>query len=214
MSGLLAEDGGALLAEAGAALLAEGDDDAASGVGLLAEDGWGLLAEDGGALLPEDYAPPGPGPSLYDGPSLPHALQLWWADQAAVHALLAPDPFGGPVPPLWHLEATGPDDDAPAPPYVVFLLASESDGERTTAWGTVDALLQFNAHAETDLEALTVRRAIRRAILAAPLAVDGVPVRHVLPVGQSIAQGEGFLPGGGDSWVAILEVSIPHETDY
>lgn len=153
---------------------------------------------------------PPPGPTLYDGPTVLHALQAWWADQAAVHELLAPGPFGGGTPRLWHAEAHADQ----APPFVVVFTAAEPDGDRTTAWGTHDTLLQVNVHAETDERAAAIRKAFRRAILAAPLAVDGLPVRHVLPGAQMLLRGEGFLRPNRDSWIASLEVSIPHETDY
>lgn len=160
------------------------------------------------------YAPP----ATYDGPTVVHALQAWWAAQRTLHALISPpvpdpdDEDGDPIQPdvpLWHLEA-----DRPTPPYVVCFLASEAEYEaRCTKWTTLEAVVQVNVHAETDHQALMIRKAIRAAVLDAPLSVDGLAVRHVLPGAQGIQVGQGFLKGGADSWMATLEIEVVYETD-
>ncbi|MDG3003249.1 hypothetical protein [Paludisphaera mucosa] len=159
------------------------------------------------------YGPSPPGPSTYDAGSLVDALQLWWADQDALHGLVAAYDPGGDAEPyaaLWHVEAPEGQDL----PYVVVFTAAEAEEQRTTAWACLTTVLQFNFHAHTPDAAAAVRKAFRAAVKGAPLAVDGLTVRHVLPSGQSLQVGEGFAPGGRDSWVATLEVEIPHEVDY
>lgn len=157
------------------------------------------------------WAPP-PAPAAFDGPDLPTAFRAWWKAQAALQSLLEPFPFeDGPAVVLWHLEAP----EGQAAPYAVYFLASEAeDGQRTTAFAVQTAVIQVNVHAETDAQARAIRRAIRRAVLNAPLSIDGRTVRYVLPGGQATRVGEGFLPGGRDSWVATLEVEIQHEIDH
>lgn len=175
-----------------------------------------------GAYFPLGYFPPAHFPPgyfptsapvvLYDGPDVLDALQAWWTDRPDLHALLAPFEFDdGPRSCLWHLEAPEGQD----PPFAVVFLVSEDESEaRTTGFATLLAVLQINVHAATDLEAKAIRKAIRKAVRGAPLAVDGLPVRHVLPAGQGLQVGEGFLRGGRDSWVATLEVEVPHDVDY
>lgn len=155
---------------------------------------------------------PAAAPASYDGADVLDALQKWWADQAELHALLAPFEFDdGPRACLWDVEAP----EGQGPPFAVVFLVSEDESEpRTTGYACLTSTLQINVHAATDAEAKAIRKAIRKAVRGAPLSVDGLPVRHVLPAGQGLQIGEGFLRGGKDSWVATLEVEVPHDVDY
>ena len=161
---------------------------------------------------PPEAPPDPPEPVVYDGATALEALQAWWTDQAELKDLFVrpdqdQDPNAGR---LWHLEAP----ETTAEPYATVLLAAETERDgRTTGYAILDALVQITIHAETDEQAVAIRRAVRRAVRSAPLAVDGNPVLYVLPGGQTTGLGEGLGLGGRDCWVATLDVEIAHLID-
>lgn len=137
----------------------------------------------------------------YEGDDVQGALMAWWADQTAIKATL-----GSPL--LWHVEAP----EGVRLPYVTYFLIAEPDlPGRTTSFYHLDALVQINAHAETDAAAADIRDAIRAAIEGAPLVIGGNPAWHVLPGDEFTAIGEGRGADGADCWVSGVEVSIPHQ---
>jgi len=156
-----------------------------------------------GFNAPPPSGPEPPEPVLYDGGSVLEALSAWWADQTDLRALVS----DGLV---WHAEAP----ETTAEPYATYLLAAETERDgRTTDGAILDSLVQISIHAETDAQAVAIRKAVRKAVLNARLSVDGEPVQHVLPGGQTTGLGEGLGLGGRDCWVATFDLEIAHSID-
>lgn len=135
--------------------------------------------------------------------SLSAALKGWWASSPDLQALTS-DGL------LWHVEAPEGVDL----PYVTFFTVAETErDDRTTGYAYLDSVVQFSAHAETDVEAEAIRKAVRAALKSASLSVNGSPAWYCLPGGQSLSRGEGFGPHGSDCWVATVDATIPWRAD-
>jgi hypothetical protein len=128
-----------------------------------------------------------------------NAIAAWWA----AHPELSPLTSDGR---LWH----GAAPEGVALPYLVYLVTSGAERDRTTAYYFLDCGATFSAYAETDVEAAAIRNEIRDAIRSdAAISDEGETPLHCLPGNQSLAIAQGKGPEGTDCWLATVEVSIP-----
>jgi hypothetical protein len=102
----------------------------------------------------------------------------------------------------------------PALPYATYFLVSDVIEVRTTGYFQKRATIQVNLHETTAETAKAAQDAFRLLVGTpanqVPLTINGSPVMHQLPDGNSLEIGEGLGPGGQDCWVGIQLVDIPY----
>lgn len=137
-------------------------------------------------------------PSIgYDGEDVYEALSGWWADHGAGYASDGV---------LYYSQAP----EGVELPYATYFGVSEDTEIITTSCQSRRSAVQFNLHATTPAEALSLARSLRIAINQAPLLVSGRRVWHVQPDSLTPPMvGEGLGPDGEDCWVVGLTVDIP-----
>jgi hypothetical protein len=138
------------------------------------------------------------GPTFFDGFDLLAALQAWWQGQPGMQALTSDGR-------LWHVEA--PEDIRL--PYATFFLVSDVAEIWTTAYDWQRCSVQLNFHAPRVADARSMAKAFRVAVKGAPLTIDGSPVAHVLPDGETLEIGEGLGNDGQDCWIAAQVLDVP-----
>lgn len=133
------------------------------------------------------------------------ALQVWWAGQTALQALVT----GGK---LWHLEA--PEDGA-IEPYITYFKVSEPVTTWTTGYRYFTTTIQINVHHWLPITAEAIAWQIAQALSSlnpdggAVLQIHGTNSIHALPDDFNTQIGEGLGTNGRDCWMCSFTVEVP-----
>ena len=129
-------------------------------------------------------------------------ISNWWATRSDLQALFS----GGK---LWHKVAP---ENASIMPYLTYFLVSETDITPTTSFIYWESIVQFNVHHNLPGLARTLAQKLMNALSSlkgkAPIFVQGMPVRSVLPSDIGVDEGEGLGLKGRDCWIAHFLATI------
>ena len=130
------------------------------------------------------------------------AISNWWSTRKDLQAMFS----GGK---LWHKTAP---ENASIKPYLTYFLVSETDITPTTSFIYWESVVQFNVHHDLPGLARTLAQKLMNALSSlkgkAPIVVQGMPARLVLPSDVGVDEGEGLGLKGRDCWIAHFLATI------